>query len=106
MTLMAFTDGFPLFLAAVMCILGAAGMFGSVDVALASDLIPDREQAGRWMTIYNLAAALPGAIAPLLGSALLALGSANGTNYTALFLAGAVIALGTGVVTTLVRGVR
>lgn len=106
MTLMAFTDGFGLFFAAVMCILGAAGMFGAVDVAMASDLVPDREQAGRWMTIYNLSASLPGAIAPLLGSALLAIGSTTGTNYTALFLTGAAVALGTGIVTTLIRGVR
>jgi MFS family permease len=106
LALMGFTDGFGLFFAAVMFILGAAGMFGSVDVAMASDLVPEREQAGRWMTIYNLAATLPSAIAPLLGSALLVLGSASGTNYTALFLTGAAIALGTGVVTFFIRGVR
>ena len=34
-------------------------MFGAVDVALASDLVPDREQAGRWMTIYNGSAGDP-----------------------------------------------
>ncbi|MCX7523146.1 MFS transporter [Microbacterium sp. STN6] len=106
LVLMAFADGFTLFFAAVLCILGAAGMFGAVDVAMASDLVPEREQSGRWMTIYNLAASLPGAIAPLLGSGLLLIGSANGTNYTALFLAGAVIALGTGIVTSFIRGVR
>ncbi|MFB7892614.1 MFS transporter [Microbacterium sp. NPDC056044] len=106
LALMGFTDGFGLFFAAVMCILGAAGMFGAVDVAMASDLVPDREQAGRWMTIYNLAASLPGAVAPLLGSVLLLIGSPSGTNYAALFLTGAGIALGTGVVTAFVRGVR
>lgn len=106
MALMAATDGFGLFLAAVMCILGSAGMFGSVDVAMASDLVPDRTQAGRWMTIYNLAATLPAAIAPLAGSVLLTLGSAEGTNYAALFAAGAAIALGTGAITMLIRGVR
>ncbi|MGN6128139.1 MAG: MFS transporter [Humibacter sp.] len=106
LVLMAFADGFGLFFAAVLCILGAAGMFGAVDVAMASDLVPDRDQAGRWMTIYNLAASLPGAVAPLMGSALLLIGSVSGTNYTALYLAGAAIALGTGIVTFFVRGVR
>lgn len=106
LTLMAFTDGFGLFFAAVLFILGAAGTFGAVDVAMASDLVPDREQAGRWMTIYNLAATLPGALAPLLGAGLLLIGSPTGTNYTALFLVGAVITLGTGVVTAFVKGVR
>lgn len=104
--LMSITHGFGLFFAAVMFILGAAGMFGSVDVAMASDLVPDREQAGRWMTIYNLAATLPSAIAPLLGSLLLAIGSTDATNYTALYLAGAVFALGTCLTTFAIRGVR
>ncbi|MGI9824446.1 MFS transporter [Agromyces sp. Marseille-Q5079] len=104
--LMAFADGFGLFFAAVLFVLGAAGMFGSTDVAMASDLVPDREEAGRWMSIYNLAATLPGSFAPLLGSGLLLLGDPSGGNYTAMFLAGAIIALGTGIVTSFVRGVR
>ncbi|SFR78439.1 Major Facilitator Superfamily protein [Agromyces sp. CF514] len=106
LTLMAFADGFGLFFAAVLFVLGAAGMFGASDVAMASDLVPDREQAGRWMAIYNIAATLPSAIAPLIGSALLLLGDPAGGNYTALFLAGAVIALGTGFTTFFVRGIR
>jgi MFS family permease len=106
LALMAFSDGFGLFFAAVMFILGAAGMFGSVDVAMASDLVPERDHAGRWMTIYNLAATLSTAIAPVVGAALLAIGSPTSTNYTALFLVGAVVALGTGVTTMFVKGVR
>lgn len=106
LALMAFADGFGLFFAAVMFVLGAAGMFGSVDVAMASDLVPEKDQAGRWMTIYNLGAALPTAVAPLLGSSLLLLGDPTGQNYTALFLAGGVIALGTALTTFFVRGVR
>jgi MFS family permease len=73
---------------------------------MASDLVPERAEAGRWMTIYNLAASLPSAVAPLIGSGVLLIGSTVGGNYTALFLVGAVVALGTGVVTLLVRGVR
>ena len=106
LALMAYTTGFGMFFAAVMCVVGSAGMFGAVDVAMAGDLVPDRSQAGRWMTIYNLAASLPSAVAPLIGSAVLLIGSTVGGNYTALFLVGAVVAMGTGVVTLLVRGVR
>jgi hypothetical protein len=58
------------------------------------------------MSIYNLAATLSTAIAPVVGAALLAIGSASASDYTALFLAGAVLALGTGVATAFVRGVR
>lgn len=106
LTLMAFTDGFGLFFAAVLFILGAAGMFGSVDVAMASDLVPERSEAGRWMSIYNLAATLSTALAPVFGAVLLMIGSDNATNYTALFLGGAVVALGTGVTAAFVKGVR
>lgn len=106
LVLMAFTDGFGLFFASVLFILGSAGMFGSVDVAMASDLVPDRAEAGRWMSIYNLAATLSTAIAPLLGAVLLAIGSDGSINYTALFLGGAVLALGTGISVSFVKGVR
>jgi len=104
--LMAFTDGFGMFFAAVLFILGAAGMFGSVDVAMASDLVPQRDQAGRWMSIYNLAATLSTALAPLAGAALLMAGSADSTNYTALFIGGGVLALGVALSTRFVKGVR
>lgn len=106
MSLMAYTDGFGLFLAAVLTIMGSAGMFGAVDVALASDLVPDRSQAGRWMSTYNVAATLSTAIAPLMGSVLLMVGTDDGTNYTALFLVGAMFALTTGAITFKIRGVR
>lgn len=106
MVLMAVTDGFGLFFAAVLFILASAGMFGSVDVAMASDLVPQREQAGRWMTTYNLAATLSTAVAPVLGAGLLALASATSTNYTALFLVGAGISLCCGIATSFVKGVR
>jgi MFS family permease len=106
LVLMAFSDGFGLFFAAVMCILGAAGLFGAVDVAMASDLVPEREQAGRWMSIYNLAATLSTAIAPVIGAALLLIGPTAGGNYTVLFLVGAVLALGVGVTTRFIKGVR
>jgi MFS family permease len=106
LTLMAFTDGYGLFFAAVLFILGSAGMFGSVDVAMASDLVPERSEAGRWMTIYNLAATLSTALAPVLGALLLMVASDNSGNYTALFLGGAVVALGTGVTAAFVKGVR
>jgi MFS family permease len=106
LVLMSFTDGFGLFIAAVLFILGAAGMFGSVDVAMASDLVPERDQAGRWMSIYNLAATLSTALAPVFGAALLVLGSSDSTNYTALFLVGAGLALIPGIAAAFVKGVR
>lgn len=104
LVMMAFTDGFELFFAAVLFIVGSAGMFGAVDVAMASDLVPERENAGRWMTTYHMSAGLASAVAPLLGAALLGIG--GGGNYTVLFLGGVVLALATGFVTLFIKGVR
>jgi MFS family permease len=106
LVLLAFTDGYGLFFAAVLFILGGAGMFGSSDVALASDLVPEPEHAGRWMSIYQTSATLSAAIAPLLGAAVLAIGSPTSSNYTALFLVGAVATLGTAAATMAIRGAR
>jgi Na+/melibiose symporter and related transporters len=106
MALMAFTDGFGLFFAAVLFILASAGMFGSVDVAMASDLVPQREQAGRWMTTYNLAATLSTALAPVFGAGLLAIAATDGPNYTVLFIAGALISLACGLTASRIKGVR
>jgi MFS family permease len=106
MVLLAFTDGYGLFFAGVMCILGGAGMFGSSDVALASELVPEPDHAGRWMSIYHTSATLSAAIAPLLGALVLGIGSSNNTNYTALFLVGAVVALGTAATTLAIKGAR
>ncbi|MEK6344768.1 MAG: MFS transporter, partial [Curtobacterium sp.] len=105
MVIMAFASGFGLFVAAVLVIVGAAGMFGSVDVALASDLIPEPARAGKWMTTYNVASGVATAVDPLAGALLLAIGG-GGANYTALFLAGAVVAVLAGVLTTAIRQVR
>lgn len=106
MALLAFTDGYGLFFAGVMCILGGAGMFGSNDVALASELVPEPEHAGRWMSIYQTSATLSAAIAPLLGALVLGIGSSSNTNYTALFLGGAIVALGTAATTLAIKGAR
>lgn len=106
MALMAFSHGFGLFFAAVMFVLGSAGMFGAVDVAMAADLVPQRDQAGRWMTTYGMSATLATALAPVIGAGLLAIGSSAATNYTMLFLTGAVIAIGTAAATFFVKAVR
>ncbi|MEV0354820.1 MFS transporter [Nocardia sp. NPDC050697] len=86
-------------------LLAGAGMFGSVDLALVSDVMPgEGAQAGKFMGIYNLAAVIPGAIAPLVAPLLLRIG--GGGNYTVLFLVAAVTALGAGLTVSRVAAVR
>ncbi|MGC7101781.1 MFS transporter [Amycolatopsis lurida] len=90
---------------AILLTLGV-GMFGTVDLALVSDVMPDREtQAGKYMSIYyNIASNPAGAIAPMLAPLVLAIG--GGGNYAALFLTAAVLAAGAGLTAWRIRGVK
>lgn len=90
---------------AILLTLGV-GMFGTVDVALVSDAMPDREtQAGKYMSIYyNLAAGPAGAIAPLLAPLVLSIG--GGGNYVALFITAAFMSIGAGFAAWRIRSVK
>jgi MFS family permease len=102
--ILAFANDVPLFATAVVFILAAAGLFGSVDLALASDVIPDSAEAGRWMGIYFVANTTSTAIAPILAPIIMLIG--GGKNYTALFLVAAVVALGASLAAWRIRAVR
>ena len=80
------------------------GAFTSVDLAMATDLLPEKDKAGKYMSIYYLSSGIPGVVAPLIAPAIIAIG--GGSNYTALFTAGAVMAVGTILITWRIRGVR
>ena len=86
-------------------ILFGAGVFGAVDLAAGTDVLPDRESGGaRFMAIFGIAAALPQTLAPLAGSLLLAL--AGQDSYPLLFLVASGVALLAGVSIRRVRGIR
>jgi MFS family permease len=104
LVIMAFTQSFGLYAVGTMFVLAASGLFGSVDLAFASDVVPDKTQAGRWMSILNVAGFLPSVVAPVIAPAILSIG--GGGNYTALFLTGAIIATGAGLTASRVRSVR
>ena len=104
LTVMAFAPNVIAYSAATLLILAAAGLFGSVDLAMAGDVVPDKSAAGRWMSILNVAGYIPSAIAPVLAPLILAIGSAP--NYTALYLTGALIATGAGFTAWRIRAVR
>jgi len=80
------------------------GAFTSVDLAMATDLLPEKDKAGKYMSIYYLASGLPGTIASMVAPAIIAIG--GGGNYSALFVAGAVLALGAAISTWRIQGVR
>jgi MFS family permease len=83
-------------------------MFLAVNQAMVLDVLPFREtQAGRFMAITGFAQKIPNAVAPLIAPAILALGSASGANFQALYLVTASLVLAGGaIIFFAVRGVR
>ncbi|SMD27281.1 MFS transporter [Kibdelosporangium aridum] len=104
--LAAFATSIVLYGVGTTLLVAGVGMFATVDLALVSDAMPDRDtQAGKYMSIYNsIASGPPGAIAPILAPLVLAIG--GGSNYTALFLTAAVLATAAGLTAWWIRSVR
>lgn len=90
----------------VEAIMGLAyGAYIAVDLALVLEVLPDREQAGKDMGVFNIANALPQSLAPAFGGFLLAtLG--GGTDFTALLVAALAIAVLGAAMTMFIRGVK
>lgn len=104
LVMMAFASNVPLYATAALFILAAAGLFGSVDLALASDLVPERTESGRWMSVLNVAGHMPSAVAPIVAPLILLTG--GGQNYTALYLTAALVTTGAGLTAWRIRGAR
>jgi MFS family permease len=104
--MLAFVDsvtGFYL----VEAVLGVAyGIYVGVDLALVVDVLPNPDDAGKDLGVFNMANALPQSAAPGLGAALLAFNSANNQNYDLLlYTAGAAAIIGALIVLP-IKGVR
>ncbi|MCU1507202.1 MAG: transporter [Microbacteriaceae bacterium] len=68
------------------------GCFMAVDQALATQVLPSSHTRGKDLGIMNIATAVPQAVAPLLGSAIVAALGGAITGFTGLFVASAVAA--------------
>ncbi len=86
----------------------AIAVFATVDQAIVYAIIPERDQAGRYMAVIQFAQKIPSAVAPLLAGVVITIGAVGGVkNYTLLYLAGAVFALVGGLIILLkVKSVR
>ncbi len=86
----------------------AIAVFATVDQAIVYAIIPERDQAGRYMAVIQFAQKIPSAVAPLLAGVVITIGAVGGDkNYTLLYLAGAVFALVGGLIILLkVKSVR
>jgi MFS family permease len=72
----------------------AYGIYVGVDLALVVDVLPNPDDSGKDLGVFNMANALPQTVAPVFGAALLAVG-AGSDNYTLLlYVAGAAALLG------------
>lgn len=86
----------------------AIAVFATVNQAIVYAVIPERDQAGRYMAVIQFAQKIPSAVAPLIAGVVITIGAIGDVkNYTLLYLTGAVFALVGGLIILLkVKSVR
>jgi MFS family permease len=85
----------------------AIGAFSTVDQAIVLDVLPNREESGRYLGIMQLAQQLPNTIGPLAAAGILAIGAASSPNYALMYVLSGTLALaGALVILIKVKGVR
>lgn len=90
--MLGLTSTLPVFFIAAAVMGVGIGAFFAVDLALLTDVLPDKEHAAaKDMGIFNIANSLPQSVAPAIAPLFLAIG--GGGNYTALFIAGGVLSV-------------
>ncbi|MGY1840583.1 MULTISPECIES: MFS transporter [unclassified Modestobacter] len=84
-----------------------AGSFMSVDLALATQVLPDPEDTAKDLGVLNIANALPQSLAPLIAPAVIALGDGTALGgYPTWYVFGALVALAGALAVYRVRSVR
>ncbi len=79
------------------------GVYTAVDLALVVDVLPDRHHAAKDLGVFNIAGALPFALAPAIAPAILAIGHGS---YSVLYLVAGFCAIAGAVAIVPVRRVR
>ncbi|HWR86199.1 MAG TPA: MFS transporter [Rhodoglobus sp.] len=103
LAMLALTTTLPVFYAAAVVMGIGIGAFFAIDLALITDVLPDKEHAAaKDMGIFNIANSLPQSVAPAIAPLFL---GASG-DYTALFLAGGLFAVIGAVLIAPIRAVR
>ncbi|WP_436522122.1 MFS transporter [Actinoplanes sp. HUAS TT8] len=105
LVLIAFANNFAVFLIASALFGVGEGVYLAVDLALATDVLPNPDDAAKDMGVLNIANALPQSLVPILAAPILAIGS-GGSNYSLLFLLGAVVAVAGSLLVQMIRGAR
>ncbi len=71
----------------------AYGIYVGVDLALVVDVLPNPDDSGKDLGVFNMANALPQTVAPVFGATLLAVSSVNNQNYDLLLYTAGVASL-------------
>ena len=79
------------------------GMYMAVDLALVADVLPDKDNIAKDLGVFNIAGALPFALAPAVAPAILSIG---GGNYGVLYAVAGVCAIVGAFAILPVKGVR
>jgi len=107
LVLLAFAPDISTLLIAQAIIGFGAGSFFSVDLALATQVLPNPDDVAKDLGVLNIANALPQSIAPAIAPAIIALGAATPLGgYTVYYLFGALIALAGAVLVYRIKGVK
>ncbi|UVY83660.1 MFS transporter [Brachybacterium sp. NBEC-018] len=102
-TVVMLSDGMGAFLVGMAVVGFAQGAYIAVDVALMTEVLPSREDAGKDLGIVALAYQLPQIIGPVVGAAVIALA---GGDYRGLFVFSIVCSVLGGLAVVPIRGVR
>ncbi len=91
----------------VEALLGLAyGIYVGVDLALVIDCLPNPDDSGKDLGVFNMANALPQTAAPVIGAALLAVNSVGNQNYELMLYTAGVLALVGALVVLPIKSVR
>jgi len=71
----------------------AYGIYVGVDLALVVDVLPNPDNSGKDLGVFNMANALPQTVAPVFGAALLSVSSVNNQNYDLLLYTAGIASL-------------
>lgn len=103
---LAHTTTVPMFYCAEALMGLAYGVYVSVDLALVVDVLPNPDNAGKDLGVFNIANALPQSLAPYMAPLFLGIGSAEKMNYPALCYFAGICAIIGGVLAIFIKKVK
>ncbi|WP_374976547.1 MFS transporter [Microbacterium trichothecenolyticum] len=107
LVLLAFAPDVTTLIVAQAIIGFGAGSFFSVDLALATEVLPNPEDTAKDLGVLNIANALPQSIAPAIAPGIIAFGATTALGgYTVYYLFGALVALAGAVLVYRIKGVK